>query len=181
MHGAADVQCGVAEVEQAAAVPQRRIASGMQTLAGTQPWAATVRAQGASRSFHQCGAVVLSEFHVLTAAHCMEDYPRDVYRVRVGDWDMEVREAQEQEFRVDAIHFHEEYNVGIPLNNDIAVVRVKPSLRTGRGFRFGARVVPACLPHASVVYGPHLNCTVYGWGSTGAQQPGFARYRVAPG
>ena len=96
MHGAADVQCGVAEVEQAAAVPQRRIASGMQTLAGTQPWAATVRAQGATRSFHQCGAVILSEFHVLTAAHCMEDYPRDVYRVRVGDWDMEVHEAQEQ-------------------------------------------------------------------------------------
>ena len=86
-----------------------------------------------------------------------------------------------QEFRVDAIHFHEEYNVGLPLNNDIAVVRVKASLRTGRGFRFGERVVPACLPHANVVYGPHLNCTVYGWGSTGAQQPGFSRYKVAPG
>ena len=56
---------------------------------------------------------------------CMEDYPRDVYRIRVGDWDMQVPEVQEQEFRVDTIHFHEQYNVGIPLNNDIAVVRVK--------------------------------------------------------
>ena len=58
----------------------------------------------------------------------MEDYPRDVYRIRVGDWDMQVPEAQEQEFRVDTIHFHEQYNVGIPLNNDIAVVRIKVGL-----------------------------------------------------
>ena len=56
---------------------------------------------------------------------------------------------------------------------------IKASLRTGRGFRFGSRVVPACLPHASVVYGPHLNCTVYGWGSTASQQPGFARFMQA--
>ena len=111
----------------------------------------------------------------------MEDYPRDVYRIRVGDWDMQVPEAQEQEFRLDTIHFHEQYNVGIPLNNDIALVRVKASLRTGRGFRFGSRVVPACLPHASVVYGPHLNCTVYGWGSTASQQPGFARFMQVSG
>ena len=59
---------------------------------------------------------------------CMEDYPRDVYRIRVGDWDMQVPEAQEQEFKVDTIHFHDQYNVGIPLNNDIAVVRIKVGL-----------------------------------------------------
>ena len=58
---------------------------------------------------------------------------------------------------------------------------IKASLRTGRGFRFGSRVVPACLPHASVVYGPHLNCTVYGWGSTASQQPGFARFMQVSG
>ena len=179
IHGDSNVQCGVAEVSHEAGLPHRRVASGMQSRAGAHPWAATVRANGTHRSFHQCGAVILSEFHVLTAAHCMEDYPRDVYRVRVGDWDMQVPEAQEQEFRVDTIHFHEQYNVGIPLNNDIALVRVKASLRTGRGFRFGSRVVPACLPHASVVYGPHLNCTVYGWGSTASQQPGFARFMQA--
>jgi len=57
---------------------------------GSQPWAAAIRLQGSQRSFHWCGAVLVSEFYVLTVAHCMEDYPKDVYRVRIGDWDMQV-------------------------------------------------------------------------------------------
>ena len=46
----------------------------------------------------------------------------------------------------------------------------------GRGAQFGDRVVPACLPHMNVVYGPHLNCSVYGWGSMNSNDPKFARY-----
>jgi hypothetical protein len=32
---------------------------------------------------------------------------------------------QEQTFEIDAVYFHEEYNVGVYLNHDIAVVRLK--------------------------------------------------------
>ena len=60
------------------------------TPLGSQPWAAAIRLQGSQKSFHWCGAVLISELHVLTVAHCMEDYPKDVYRVRIGDWDMQV-------------------------------------------------------------------------------------------
>ena len=80
-------------VAETPAVPVARIAGGMQSRPGANPWAASIRLQGSARSFHWCGAVILSEYHVMTVAHCMEDYPKDVYRVRVGDWDMQVRAA----------------------------------------------------------------------------------------
>ena len=87
-----NVQCGVSTVAETPAVPIARIAGGLQSKPGSNPWAASIRLKGTQRSFHWCGAVILSEFHILTVAHCMEDYPKGVYRVRVGDWDMQVRE-----------------------------------------------------------------------------------------
>ncbi len=174
------VQCGQSLVEETPAVPVARIAGGLQSRPGAHPWAASIRLQGTAKSFHWCGAVLLSEFHVLTVAHCMEDYPKDVYRVRVGDWDMQVVDVEEQDYRVEAVHFHDEYNVGLYLNNDIAVVRIvaveDPATSRLRGIRFGERVVPACLPPMNAVYGDHLNCTVAGWGSTGITKPGYTRY-----
>ncbi len=98
-----------------------------------------------------------------------------MYRVRVGDWDTQVPDVGENEYAVETVYFHEQYNVGLYLNNDIAVVRVAPD-GTGSGFRFGTRVRPACLPQANVAYAPGIDCTVTGWGSTGIAQGGFARY-----
>ncbi len=68
------VQCGVSQVEETPPVPVARIAGGLQSRPGAHPWAASIRLKGSARSFHWCGAVVLSEFHVLTVAHCMEVY-----------------------------------------------------------------------------------------------------------
>jgi len=83
-------ECGTTHVEAAPAVPVKRIAAGLQSKPGAYPWSASIRLQGTQKSFHWCGAVILSEYYILTVAHCMEDYPKDVYRVRVGDWDMQV-------------------------------------------------------------------------------------------
>ena len=61
----------------------------------------------------------------------------------------------------------------LSLLNILVKIKAKPN---GRGAQFGDRVVPACLPHMNVVYGPHLNCSVYGWGSMNSNDPKFARY-----
>ena len=84
-------QCGMATIQEQPKTPFRRVAGGMSATQGAHPWAASIRLKGTSQTtFHHCGAVVLSEFYILTAGHCMEQYPRNVLRVRVGDWDMEV-------------------------------------------------------------------------------------------
>ena len=45
---------------------------------GSQPWTASIRVKGTTKSFHWCGAVIISDRHLLTAAHCVEDYPKEI-------------------------------------------------------------------------------------------------------
>jgi Trypsin. len=78
----------------------------------------------------------------------------------------------EQELNIDEIYLHEELNVGVRLNNDIALVKLK-----GLGIHLGPYVMPACLPHHGIQYTPGLNCTISGWGSMKAAGPGeYNRY-----
>ena len=42
--------------------------------------------RGKDSSFHWCGAVVISRRHLLTAAHCLREFPLSTYLIRVGDF-----------------------------------------------------------------------------------------------
>jgi hypothetical protein len=80
----------------------------------------------------------------------------------------------EQELNIDDIYLHEEFNKGIRLNNDVALVKLK-----GLGIRLGPYIMPACLPHHGTQYTPGLNCTISGWGSMKAAGSGeYNRYLV---
>jgi hypothetical protein len=76
-------------------------------------------------------------------------------------------EGTEQELNIDEIYLHEDFNKGLRLNNDIALVKVK-----GLGIHLGSQVMPACLPHHGIQYTPGLNCTISGWGSMKAAGSG---------
>ena len=76
------------------------------------------------------------------------------------------------------MNFHQDYNLELPLANDLALIRIK-SKPNGRGIIFGDKVIPACLPPENAVYSKDMSCMVAGWGSTAQGQKGemsFARH-----
>ena len=136
-------------------IAQARISVGMDAPIGSHPWVASLRllsstSEDDQRSVHKCGATILNEFNVLTAAHCLSSFPHSRFRVRVGDWDMKQHDSHEQEFQIRAVHINPWFGLRTNWDNDIAIIKVKPSgVEDGRprGIRFNKeKVVPACLP-----------------------------------
>lgn len=39
-------------------------------------------------TYHWCGATIITKFKLLTAAHCLKEFPVSIYRVRVGDFSL---------------------------------------------------------------------------------------------
>ena len=133
---------------------------------GQFPWQARiVVSQGGPLGYrHQCGGVIITRLHVLTAAHCVDDVGQRSMLVRVGDWKFGRRDEAEQEFGVADFHIHKQYGVSTSLANDIALLLLKE--RRGFGIEFSLFVQPACLPNADTEYEPNTACEVSGWGRT---------------
>nr|XP_018903702.1 PREDICTED: uncharacterized protein LOC109034806 [Bemisia tabaci] len=164
-------ECAVADKNSNGSDAQKyaKIAVNNDVIRGTYPWQASLRVRAGTQTIHWCGAIVISSLHILTAGHCLEDYSKGAYYVRVGDHDTEIKEDGEQDLEVDEIYLHENFNAGKKLNNDIALVKVKNPLK------FNKYVQPICLPNSSLKYNPGLNCTISGWGSVGNPGSGYVR------
>ena len=138
---------------------------GSEAYYGDHPWQASLRVRGRDQTYHWCGAALVSHFHLITAAHCLKDFPLKQYLVRVGDHELDVENVEEAEYEIEKTEFSEMWNVGPYLNNDIAIVTIKSN--DSSGIRFGQYVSPVCLPAPNLNYPPNLNLTITGWGRIG--------------
>ncbi|XP_040342958.1 coagulation factor X [Herpailurus yagouaroundi] len=111
-----------------------RIVGGQNCPDGECPWQALLINEE-NEGF--CGGTILSEYHILTAAHCLNQAKR--FKVRVGERDTGSEEGDEVAHEVDVIIKHNKF-VRETYDFDIAVIR----LRTPITFR--RNVAPACLP-----------------------------------
>ncbi|XP_053170516.1 coagulation factor VII [Scomber japonicus] len=148
------VPCGRQQVHFAP-----RVVNGMMCPKGHCPWQAMLTR---NHSF-ACGAIVLSDQWILTAAHCVWGHANNnhVYHVVVGEHDQRIEEKTEQKRRVAKILMHQNYNT-TSYDSDLAMLKLH------RPVKLGLYVVPICLPARNSTFGRTLSTirysTVSGWG-----------------
>lgn len=152
-------ECGVVKVNPIPEPYHERVVRGTQTPRGTIPWQASIRAKKHGKSVHWCGAVLISRYHLITAAHCLVGYPKGAYLVRLGDHRSDETEPSEIEVYVENLYIHEDFRKGQHMNNDIAIILLKSPIR------FNDYIQPVCLPTKTTYYKPGMNCTISGWGA----------------
>lgn len=146
-----DCTCGVSTDKQ----PDAKIIGGVDTRPGEFPWAAALEYLDSS----YCGAVIVSDRIVLTAAHCLKK--RVPIQVRVGGHNTSEREGTEL-IPARAI-VHPGYGKkSRNLGSDIAALRLIKRIKFQE---FEGRVAPACL-YQPLRLVDHLPVVAAGWGLT---------------
>ncbi|XP_047500656.1 trypsin-1-like [Penaeus chinensis] len=144
-----DCECGKSE-------PLRgRIINGEETEKHQYPWMVALLYK--KKSF--CGASIISDRVVLTAAHCTDGMTPEALKVKIGDHDLTQKDvSREWVASVRKIIQHDGYD-SITMNNDISLVFLTSKLT------FTWRVAPLCLTPYDVTYYKE-QVLVMGWGLT---------------
>ncbi|XP_054721106.1 clotting factor B-like [Uloborus diversus] len=133
------------------------VAGGVESEFGAWPWMAGIYTRNFGIENFVCGAAIIDELHLLTAAHCFQfrgggRVQVSRYAIRVGS--IKVREGTLH--LIDNIIIHPDYNARQHYH-DIAIIRLKEALH------YSGSVRPICLPA-----GPKKlkgkDVTVTGWG-----------------
>ncbi|KAG5681288.1 hypothetical protein PVAND_010739 [Polypedilum vanderplanki] len=121
------------------------------------PWmAALITSRKATGAF--CGGVLITDRHVLSAAHCSNRIKiQDLY-VRLGEYSFEAaNETRSRDFRVEEIRQHVDFDMAT-YENDIALLKIL------RAAVFNSYIWPICMPPMSDTY-EGKNGVVIGWGT----------------
>ncbi|XP_058797839.1 venom protease-like [Phymastichus coffea] len=141
--------CGIS------AQDQNRVIGGKPTRTRGWPWVAALIRDGDTK----CGGVLITDRHVLTAAHCIWRYKSKDFRVRLGEYDLRFpNETRALDFRVVDFRIHPDYSPST-LDNDIAILKIhRPTI-------FNTYIWPICLPPVGAIF-ENKQATVVGWGMT---------------
>lgn len=134
-----------------------KIAGGRPADPGEYPWmAALITRRDTTGAF--CGGVLITDRHVLSAAHCSNRIKIQELFVRLGEYSFEqANETRTRDFRVAEIRQHVDFDM-TTYENDIALLKLlRPST-------FNSYIWPICMPPIGDNYEGKRG-VVIGWGT----------------
>jgi len=130
----------------------RRIVGGEDTTIEQLPWQISMTNFGS----HRCGGSILSPTKIITAAHCVRGTITQYVSVRAGST---FRTTGGVTIPVSRIIEHEDYNVPIYFDHDVALLFLQSA------FTFGPGIQAIALPAQGFVVAHGTDARTSGWGA----------------
>ncbi|KAB5525881.1 hypothetical protein PHYPO_G00145300 [Pangasianodon hypophthalmus] len=135
-----------------------RIVNGEAAVPHSWPWQVSLQD---SAGFHFCGGSLISEWWVVTAAHCNV---MAYHRVVLGEHDRSSNAEPLQTMKIAKVFKHLRYNP-LTINNDITLIKLASPAQ------LNAQVSPVCVAEHNDNFPGGMKCVTTGWGLTQHNAP----------
>uniref|UniRef100_A0A8C3FDX1 Peptidase S1 domain-containing protein n=1 Tax=Chrysemys picta bellii TaxID=8478 RepID=A0A8C3FDX1_CHRPI len=140
-----------------------KIVGGIEASKGEIPWQVSLK----EGSRHFCGATVIGERWLLSAAHCFNQTKLEYLKAYLGTTSLTGADGNAVKVSIKKVVQHPSYNP-IILDFDVAVLELASPLR------FNKFIQPVCLPLAVQKFPVGKKCMISGWGNVREGNTGYS-------